>query len=48
MFKLRKKKEEAPSIICVGCEERMPLWYIHIQESEAKDYRLVSGRKPRP
>ena len=27
MFKLRKKKEEAPSIICVGCEERMPLWY---------------------
>ena len=25
-FKLRKKKEETPSIICVGCEERVPLW----------------------
>ncbi len=25
-FKLRKKKEEMPSIICVGCEERVPLW----------------------
>ena len=28
--------------------ERMPLWFIHINETEAKDYRLVSGRKPRP
>jgi len=25
-FKLRKTKEETPSIICVGCEERVPLW----------------------
>ena len=25
-FKLRKKKEETPSIICVGCEKRVPLW----------------------
>ena len=25
-FKLRKKKEETPSIICVGCERRVPLW----------------------
>ena len=25
-FKLRKKKEETPGIICVGCEERVPLW----------------------
>ena len=25
-FKLRKKKEETPSIICVGCEQRVPLW----------------------
>ena len=24
-FKLRKKKEETPSIICVGCEQRVPL-----------------------
>jgi hypothetical protein len=22
----RKRKEEAPSIICVGCEQRVPLW----------------------
>ena len=28
--------------------ERMPLWFIHIQATDAKDYRLVSGRKPRP
>ncbi len=28
--------------------ERMPLWFIHIQATEAKDYRLVSARKPRP
>lgn len=26
LFKLRKKKEETPSIICVGCERRVPLW----------------------
>jgi len=25
-FKLRKKKEETPSVICVGCEQRVPLW----------------------
>ena len=25
-FKLPKKKEETPSIICVGCAERVPLW----------------------
>jgi len=25
-FKFRKKKEETPSIICVGCEQRVPLW----------------------
>lgn len=25
-FKLRKKKEETPTIICVGCEQRVPLW----------------------
>lgn len=25
-IKLRKKKEETPSIICVGCEKRVPLW----------------------
>ena len=25
-FALRKKKEETPSIICVGCEQRVPLW----------------------
>ena len=25
-FKLRKKKEETPSIICVDCEQRVPLW----------------------
>ena len=25
-FSLRKKKEETPSILCVGCEERVPLW----------------------
>ena len=25
-FKLRKKKEETPSSICVGCEQRVPLW----------------------
>ncbi|MCE9609027.1 MAG: TIR domain-containing protein [Chthoniobacter sp.] len=25
-LKLRKKKEETPSIICVGCEQRVPLW----------------------
>ena len=25
-FKLPKKKEETPSIICVGCEQRVPLW----------------------
>ena len=25
-FKLRKKKEETPNIICVGCEQRVPLW----------------------
>ncbi len=25
-FKLRKKKEETPSIICVGCEQRVPRW----------------------
>ena len=25
-FNLRKKKEETPSIICVGCEQRVPLW----------------------
>ena len=25
-FKLRQKKEETPSIICVGCEQRVPLW----------------------
>jgi len=25
-FKLRKLKEETPSIICVGCEQRVPLW----------------------
>ena len=24
--KLRKKKEETPGIICVGCEQRVPLW----------------------
>ena len=28
--------------------ERMPLWFIHINETEAKDYRVISGRKPRP
>jgi len=28
--------------------ERMPLWFIHLQETEARDYRLVTGRKPRP
>ena len=26
LFKLRQKKEETPSIICVGCEQRVPLW----------------------
>lgn len=26
LFKLRKKKEETPSIICVGCEQQVPLW----------------------
>ena len=26
IFKLRKKKEETPSIICVGGEQRVPLW----------------------
>jgi hypothetical protein len=25
-FKLRKVKKETPSIICVGCENRVPLW----------------------
>ena len=25
-FKLRKKKEETPGIIWVGCEQRVPLW----------------------
>ena len=25
-IKLRYKKEETPSIICVGCEQRVPLW----------------------
>jgi small GTP-binding protein len=25
-IKLRKKKQEMPSIICVGCEKRLPLW----------------------
>ena len=25
-FRLRKKKEETPGIICVGCEQRVPLW----------------------
>ena len=25
-FKIRKSKEESPSIICVGCEQRVPLW----------------------
>jgi len=25
-FKFGKKKEETPSIICVGCEQRVPLW----------------------
>ena len=25
-FKLRENKEETPSIICVGCEQRVPLW----------------------
>jgi small GTP-binding protein len=25
-FKLPKKKEETPTIICVGCEKRVPLW----------------------
>jgi small GTP-binding protein len=25
-FKFRKGKEEAPTIICVGCEQRVPLW----------------------
>ncbi|HRI13681.1 MAG TPA: DUF4365 domain-containing protein [Verrucomicrobiota bacterium] len=25
-FKVRKEKEETPSIICVGCEKRVPLW----------------------
>jgi len=25
-FKLPKKKEETPSIICVGCVQRVPLW----------------------
>jgi len=25
-FKFRKGKEEPPSIICVGCEQRVPLW----------------------
>lgn len=25
-FKLPKKKEDTPSIICVGCEKRVPLW----------------------
>ena len=25
-FKFRKAKEEPPSIICVGCEQRVPLW----------------------
>ena len=25
-FKFRKGKEELPSIICVGCEQRVPLW----------------------
>jgi len=25
-FKVRKKKEETPSMICVGCEQRVPLW----------------------
>ena len=26
LFKLRKKKRETPGIICVGCEQRVPLW----------------------
>ena len=26
LFKLRKKKEETPSIVCVGCEHHVPLW----------------------
>src|SRR5690606_29440334 len=26
IFTLRKKKVEMPSIICVGCEQRVPLW----------------------
>ncbi len=26
LFKLRRKKDETPSIICVGCEQRVPLW----------------------
>jgi hypothetical protein len=25
-FKFRKGKEESPSIICAGCEQRVPLW----------------------
>jgi small GTP-binding protein len=25
-FRFRKKKEQPPSIICVGCEQRIPLW----------------------
>ena len=25
-FKLRKAKKEMPTIICVGCEQRVPLW----------------------
>ena len=25
-FRIRKSKEEPPSIICVGCEQRVPLW----------------------
>ena len=25
-FKLRKKKEEKPRVICVGCEQPLPLW----------------------
>jgi hypothetical protein len=25
-LKFRKGKEEPPSIICVGCEQRVPLW----------------------
>ncbi len=26
LFSLRKKEEETPSIICVGCAQRVPLW----------------------